>query len=535
MSVASKYIYRTYISNEYLGVSKEIKAQTKWELDLKIEEQKKKWAEQSTRRLNQEKAENLKQNAERMNFEAQAEIKKYKNILSSTLCMDNAPYWEKMLKNDPFPPFSFNTPKPIHRSIPPLPEFLKPGLFETRSKREKRLATEHEAEEAHKARITAADEEYNLAVENYEKLKKQACDKYTKEKDQFEKAQKDHNDGILLWKDQFENGDGISIEKYISIIIANFHYPDAISAENEVFYDMIAKTAVISFDLPSPEDLPQEIGYKFVATRKAIDPIPMGVRDKASFYENIIHQIALSVIHGLFKGVYIDNFLESVVFNGWVNGVNKSTGQDFNACILSVQASKEEFEKINLERVEPKECLRGLKAIYAGPLQNLAPVKPIMDLNREDKRFITSVEILDDLDCNTNLVTMQWGEFEHLVRELFSKIFTKDGGEVKVTQASRDGGVDAIAFDPDPIRGGKFVIQAKRYNNVVPVSACRDLYGTMINEGAVKGILVTTSYYGNDSRNFAKDKPITLIDGSNLIHLLSEHGYDFRINLKEQT
>jgi len=35
---------------------------------------------------------------------------------------------------------------------------------------------------------------------------------------------------------------------------------------------------------------------------------------------------------------------------------------------------------------------------------------------------------------------------------------------VKVTQASRDRGVDAIAFDPDPIRGGKFVIQAKRYN-----------------------------------------------------------------------
>jgi restriction system protein len=43
---------------------------------------------------------------------------------------------------------------------------------------------------------------------------------------------------------------------------------------------------------------------------------------------------------------------------------------------------------------------------------------------------------------------------------------------------SRDGGVDAVTFDLDPIRGGKFVIQAKRFNNVVPVSAARDLYGT---------------------------------------------------------
>lgn len=75
-------------------------------------------------------------------------------------------------------------------------------------------------------------------------------------------------------------------------------------------------------------------------------------------------------------------------------------------------------------------------------------------------------------------------------------------------------------------------IQAKRYNKVVPVSAARDLYGTMINEGAVKGILVTTSYFGNDSREFVKDKPITLIDGANLIHMFQEHGYNVKIELQ---
>jgi restriction system protein len=103
---------------------------------------------------------------------------------------------------------------------------------------------------------------------------------------------------------------------------------------------------------------------------------------------------------------------------------------------------------------------------------------------------------------------------------------------VRVTQASRDAGVDAIAFDPDPIRGGKFVIQAKRYTQVVPVSAVRDLYGTMINEGAAKKILVTTAHYGREAREFAKDKPISLIDGSNLVHLLEEHGHQVRIDVQ---
>ena len=83
--------------------------------------------------------------------------------------------------------------------------------------------------------------------------------------------------------------------------------------------------------------------------------------------------------------------------------------------------------------------------------------------------------------------------------EMFEKEFNTNGGEVKITQASRDGGVDAVAFDPDPIRGGKIVIQAKRYTNVVGVSAVRDLYGTVLNEGATKGNLVNTSNYGNDA------------------------------------
>jgi restriction system protein len=44
----------------------------------------------------------------------------------------------------------------------------------------------------------------------------------------------------------------------------------------------------------------------------------------------------------------------------------------------------------------------------------------------------------------------------------------------------------------------------------------------MMNEGASKGILVTTSGYGPDAFEFAKDKPIELIDGGQLLYLL-EH------------
>jgi restriction system protein len=79
------------------------------------------------------------------------------------------------------------------------------------------------------------------------------------------------------------------------------------------------------------------------------------------------------------------------------------------------------------------------------------------------------------------------------------------------------------------------VIQAKRYKNVVGVSAVRDLYGTMINEGASKGILVATSHYGPDAYDFSKDKPIELIDGAGLLYLLDQNGTKARIIFPEDT
>jgi restriction system protein len=142
-----------------------------------------------------------------------------------------------------------------------------------------------------------------------------------------------------------------------------------------------------------------------------------------------------------------------------------------------------------------------------------------------DKRFVTSEDVIDAIDQRQNIMELTPFEFEQLVTNLFGKM----GLDAKQTRSSRDGGVDCVAFDPRPVLGGKVVIQAKRYRHTVGVSAVRDLFGTMMNEGANKGILVTTAGYGPDAFTFAKDKPIELIDGGNLLYLLAQQGVDARI------
>ena len=94
-----------------------------------------------------------------------------------------------------------------------------------------------------------------------------------------------------------------------------------------------------------------------------------------------------------------------------------------------------------------------------------------------DRRFIEQGDVLTGLESRPNLMDLTPTEFEILV----SNLFTRMGLDTKLTRSSRDGGVDAVAFDARPVLGGKVVIQAKRYRDTVGVSAVRDLYGTMMS------------------------------------------------------
>jgi restriction system protein len=271
---------------------------------------------------------------------------------------------------------------------------------------------------------------------------------------------------------------------------------------------------------------------KYIATRNELKETLVPESQLLKMFDDAMYKITLRTMRELFEADVV-NALEAISFNGWVTSTNKATGKKENNCILSILVKKNVFLEIDLSNVDPKKCFKSLKGVASSTLSSLTPVQPILQISKVDKRFVDSYDVVNRIDNTTNLAAMDWEDFEHLIRELFEKEFQTNGGEVKVTQASRDGGVDAIAFDPDPIRGGKIVIQAKRYTNTVGVSAVRDLYGTVLNEGATKGILVSTADYGPDAYDFVKGKPLTLMNGANLLYLLEKHGTHAKIDIRE--
>jgi len=316
------------------------------------------------------------------------------------------------------------------------------------------------------------------------------------------------------------------------MVLARSKYPEIFPQQYELSYNPENKLLLVDYFLPSLNEIPK---LKEVKYNKSLDQFKEYFLSGTAFnelYDRALYEITLRTIHELYEADVID-VLALIVFNGYVRSIDEGTGREVIACILSVQANRDDFLKINLSNVDPKTCFKTLKGIGSSKLHGLAAVAPIITMNREDKRFVTPYTVVDNINNATNIAAMDWQDFENLIRELFEKEFAPEGGEVKITRASRDEGVDAVIFDPDPLRGGKIVIQAKRYTNVVGVSADRDLYGTVLNEGAMKGILVTTADYGPDAYKFAQDKPLTLLNGGNLLNLLEKHGHKAKIDIRE--
>ena len=324
-------------------------------------------------------------------------------------------------------------------------------------------------------------------------------------------------------------GSPSAVMNYFTIVLEASDYPDGFPQHAKIAFVPESKQLVLEYDLPSFDFVPEAGAYKYVKTKDEVTETARPLAQRKALYSSVVAQVTLRTLYELFKADRLGH-IDIIVFNGYVSTINKGTGRPERTCLVTVRTSRDTFMQLELSKVDPLACLNVLNASVSKSPTELAPVRPVLEFNMVDSRFIEETDVLSGLDQRPNLMDLTPSEFESLITNLFQKM----GLETRLTQASRDGGVDCVAFDPRPIFGGKVVIQAKRYKHTVGVSAVRDLFGTMQNEGASKGILVTTSGYGKASFEFADGKPIELLSGSNLLYLLAEHaGVQARIEMPD--
>jgi restriction system protein len=363
-------------------------------------------------------------------------------------------------------------------------------------------------------------------MRNYQLLKQRRADALRAAISETE----EHNRQIDEFISALENADPRAIKQYFEMVFHLSQYPTGFPKKCRIAYITDSRQLVVDYQMPTIDEIvPSVEKYKYTKSSDEISETKKPERIRQQIYADAISSTVLRTLHETFAADKYAN-VDVAVINAFVDTIDRSTGQQIQPYILSTRTTRDEFQNLVLKKVDPTACLKRLTATISRNPAELVPIKPIVDINMVDPRFIDEQDILSTLDNRTNLMTLSPGEFESLITNLFQKM----GLETKLTQASRDGGVDCVAFDQRPILGGKVVVQAKRYKNTVGVGSVRDLYGTMLNEGASKGILVTTSGYGKASFEFANGKPIELISGANLLYLLREHaGVDAKIEPPE--
>ena len=129
-------------------------------------------------------------------------------------------------------------------------------------------------------------------------------------------------------------------------------------------------------------------------------------------------------------------------------------------------------------------------------------------------------EILHDSD---KIYALSSREFEELIAELFRR----QGYDVTLTQATRDGGSDIIATYTKGNIPYMVLIECKRYGhkNKVGVGLVRQLLGVQTDKKANKAVLVTTSSFSKDAVEFAERQQhlISLMDFNDIMSLLHDY------------
>ncbi|OLE21422.1 MAG: hypothetical protein AUG49_22130 [Catenulispora sp. 13_1_20CM_3_70_7] len=450
------------------------------------------------------------------NADLQAHLQELEGLLGATLTVDDYIDFARLRRTAQHKPFNSgplatSIPAPDSRAFEPPPLTRMSKIFGGQSQYNQQLA-------AAQSQFALAQAQHAASENDRQQRLAAAHARYQEQCRGLDAEVAAHNADVDRFAAAFAAAEPAAVVDYFGMVLANSIYPDHFPQNYRLAYVPESRQLVVEYELPGLDVIPTVKEYRYVKTRDDITSTARPVKEIRDRYVAVVTQVTLRTVHELFEADRT-SLVDTTVFNGMVDSVDPATGQAQRPCLVTLRTTRDEFTALNLAKVDPATCLQHLNALVSKRPEALAPVRPVLEFDMVDKRFVDEVDVLADLDHRPNLLKLTPTEFESLIQNLFTKM----GLDTKQTRPSRDGGVDCVAFDQRPIFGGKVVIQAKRYRHTVDVSSVRDLYGTLQNEGASKGILVTTSGYGQASYEFASGKPIELIDGSNLLYLLAEY------------
>jgi restriction system protein len=298
---------------------------------------------------------------------------------------------------------------------------------------------------SHRRKCDAANKAFSAEQAAYNEILRKRAEAFSL----LKKKANDQNNAVVEFARSYTAGEARSVTAYFELVLAKSSYPDGFPLERRIVYLSESKQLVIEFELPTLSDI-IPTAEKFRYVRKSDEIIATALNEKVRhvLYSNVIAQAVLRCLYDVFQADK-QAVLETAVLNAHVSTIDPATGHNIHPCLVSVRTSRDRFLDLDLRYVEPISCLKELRASFSSQPGELIAVKPILEFNMIDPRFIQESDIISTLDQRPNLMELSPSEFESLITNLFDRM----GLDTKLTQASRDGGVDCVAFDSRPVLG----------------------------------------------------------------------------------
>ncbi len=163
-----------------------------------------------------------------------------------------------------------------------------------------------------------------------------------------------------------------------------------------------SRTAFVQVEFPDCSGVDMYVGEMASGKPKFASAAAKKKLIQASLYSTAIYFGHLVGRFGL------PEVFDTVVVNVEQDWFDPATGHPRNGIVASLQAKREVFANLDLEKVEPVACFRELKGLSTPNMNAPTPIRPIMQLQTTDARFVESRDVDLEVDPQSNLAAMGW-------------------------------------------------------------------------------------------------------------------------------
>jgi restriction system protein len=204
--------------------------------------------------------------------------------------------------------------------------------------------------------VNAAEAGFQAAVAQWERWKTKRDDALARLKAEAEA----HNRRVEDLKSALEAGAPDAERKYAAMVLLNSPYPRGFHGDLKIEFSPGSRELIVDLRAPTRADIIPTIElYQYAKARDQIIAVKRSEDNRQALYDLVVAQMALRTIHELFI-TDIGLHIGKIRLNLYSLVTDPGTGKTVRVLVLSTRVSREQFDDIELERVEPIACLRRL-------------------------------------------------------------------------------------------------------------------------------------------------------------------------------